>query len=206
MRATLEDADLPDSEALLAAYREINARHWRRLEQGRTTPQRLRVDRWRELLAEHGALEHVDPVLLAERYLHHLATGSQLVDGAVEVVSRLARSRRVAFISNGLSDVQRPRLEASQLADAAEVVVISDEVGAAKPDPAIFDAAFVRMGDPPREAVVLVGDSLTSDVAGGAAYGLETVWVAPADVPDPDPPRPTHRISHLRELPPLLGA
>lgn len=206
--ATLADAGLPASEALVAAYRSINARHWRRLEQGRTTPGRLRVDRWHELLAEHGAHGHVDPQLLAERYLHHLAAGSQLVDGAVEVVHRVARTRRVAFISNGLADVQRPRLEASALADASEVLVISDEVGAAKPDPAIFDAAFARMGDPAREAVTLIGDSLTSDIAGGVAYGIETVWVAAPEAADPEAgsPPPTHRIGRLRDLPPLLGA
>lgn len=120
----------------------------------------------------------------------------------------MARARRVAFISNGLSDVQRPRLQASALAEAAEVLVISDEVGAAKPDTAIFDAAFARMGGPAREAVTLVGDSLTSDVAGGVAYGIETVWVAPAEVPGPEEgsPAPTHRIASLHELPPLLGA
>ncbi len=203
--ATLRDAGLPATPEVVAAYREVNDRHWRALERGETTAARLRLERWQEVLEAHGG-DHVDVPTLAQGYLGHLAAGSQLVDGAEEVVAEVSRTHRVAFVTNGLADVQRPRLEASPLAEAADVVVISDEVGAAKPGPAIFDVTFARMGHPPRASVVMVGDSLTSDVAGGAAYGLDTVWLAPPDAPDPDHPRPTHRIAHLRELLPLLDA
>ena len=201
--ATLREAGIEVSDHAVRLYREVNERHWLALERGETTAARLRVERWEEVLDALGARD-VDVAAVSERYVGNLAAGSQVIDGAEGVVERIRRDHRVAFITNGLVDVQRPRLEASPLAGMAEQVVISDEVGAAKPDPAIFDAAFALMGDPPRDAVVMVGDSLTSDIAGGAAYGLETVWVAPADLPDPAGPRPTHRIADLRELPPLL--
>lgn len=203
--ATLADAGLAASAELVATYREVNARHWRRREAGRTTPDRLRVERWRDTFAEIGVAPDLDVAELAERYVGHLATGTHLLDGAVEVVGEVARRHRVAYLTNGLADVQRPRLDASPLRDLAEVVIISDEVGAAKPEPAIFDAAFAAMGHPDRSAVVLVGDSLTADIAGAVGYGVRSVWFAPdADgVPAADP-RPDHHIRSLRELPPLL--
>ena len=205
VRATLADARLEPTPELTAAYREINARHWAALERGETTGARLRVERWRELLDVHGG-DHSDPDELAQRYLAHLAAGAQLHDGAYEVVSDLTEDHAIAYVTNGLADVQRPRLLASSLAGFAEVVVISDEVGAAKPDPAIFDAAFDQMGRPERDAVVMVGDSLSADIAGGRAYGLTTVWLADAGRPDPvlDDRMPDHRIARLSELPPLV--
>src|SRR5690606_26422131 len=143
----------------------------------------------------------------AERYLEHLATGTHLVRDAEEVLRTVRDTRRIAYLTNGLADVQRPRLTASPIGAHADVVIISDEVGAAKPDPAIFHAAFEAMGHPDRDDVVLVGDSLTADIAGGVAYGIDTVWFDPAGL-GPAPaggPRPTHRIGGLRELLPLLG-
>ncbi len=203
--ATLARAGLPVSEALLADYRQVNRRHWEALERGETTAAQLRLDRWRDLLAAHRA-QAVDVAELAEHYLGDLAAGAQVLEGAHEVVDDLAETFSIAYITNGLADVQRPRLRASGLSDHAEVVIISDEVGAAKPAPEIFDAAFEAMGRPQRTDVALVGDSLTADIAGGRDYGLRTVWVADPDEPDPtvDAPRPDHRIGHLRELPPLL--
>lgn len=203
--ATLSRAGLSVTDALMEDYRQVNRRHWEALERGETTAAQLRLDRWRELLAAHRA-DTVDVVELAEHYLGDLATGAQVCDGAHEVVCDLAADHSIAFITNGLADVQRPRLQASGLSDHAEVVIISDEVGAAKPAPAIFDAAFDAMGAPPRADVIVVGDSLTADVAGGRDYGLRTVWVAHPDAPDPgaDAPQPDHRIGHLRQLPPLL--
>lgn len=205
VRATLADAGLAPTRQLVADYRTINSRHWAALERGETTGARLRVERWQELLAAHG-VDAADPVDLARRYLDHLATGAQLYDGALEVVGELTADHAIAYLTNGLADVQRPRLAASGLADYADVVVISDEVGAAKPDAAIFDAAFEQMGHPARDSVVMVGDSLSADIAGGRGYGLTTVWLAGETAPEPGPtdPSPDHRITRLGELPPLV--
>jgi YjjG family noncanonical pyrimidine nucleotidase len=203
--ATLRDADVEATEAVLGDYRRINAGHWAALERGDTTPARLRVERWSEVLASHTD-DEIDVAALSERYLVHLAAAAPLIPGAVEVVERLSTRFRIAFVTNGLADVQRPRLDASPLAGAAEVLIISDEVGAAKPDAAIFRAAFEAMGLPRREAVTMVGDSLSADIAGAEAFGLATVWFAPPGTPGPGTgdPVPTHRIARLQELPPLL--
>lgn len=203
---TLRDAGLQPHEELFAAYARINARHWQALERGETTAARLRLERWEEVLAEQGVVD-VDIPALSERYLGHLAAGSQLIEGAEEVVASVAAHHPIAYITNGLADVQRPRLAGSPLASYTEVAVISDEVGFAKPHPAIFEAALHGLGDPPREQVTMVGDNLAADIAGAAQLGMSTVWLADPDLPDPDGELapPTHRIGDIRELPALLG-
>jgi 2-haloacid dehalogenase len=67
-------------------------------------------------------------------------------------------------------------------------VVTSEEVGAYKPDPAMFTQALAALSLDPDE-VLHVGDSLRSDIRGAAAAGIRAVWVnpggraRPADLP-----------------------
>jgi YjjG family noncanonical pyrimidine nucleotidase len=205
--ATLTDAGLPASDEVIAAYRASNARAWRDLERGALTPQRLRLVRWQRVLADLPAAA-LPVIELARRYTGYLSQGTQLLPHAERVVAEVARDHRIGFVTNGLADVQRPRLKASPFAELAEVVVISEEVGAAKPDRRFFDVAFAAMGGPDPATVTLVGDSLSADIAGGVAYGLVTVWVTDPQAPDPSPPDPvpTHRIAALDELPPWLAS
>ena len=208
VRRTLAGAGLPAGGDMVGRYRRVNARHWSALERGATTAVRLRTERWAELLAETvpDRADDVDVVALASAYVANLAAGAYLLPDASEVVAELAGTHRIAYITNGLADVQRPRLAASALADLGEVLIISDEVGAAKPDAAIFAAALNAMGEPDPRRVTMVGDSLSADIAGGRAAGLPTVWVTPPEQPDPTDPalRPDHRITAIGELPGVL--
>lgn len=205
LSATLVAAGLEATGTVTADYRRINAEHWAALERGETTQARLRVARWEDLLALHGSMD-IDPSEIADVYVRHLAAGTQLLADAPAVLADLASDHRLALITNGIADVQRPRVAAAGLTDHTDVLVISDEVGAAKPDAAIFDAAFAAMGDPRRDEVLMIGDSLSSDVVGGLAYGLDTVWFNPEGdvVPAGSDVRPTHEIGRLTELPPLV--
>jgi 2-haloacid dehalogenase len=210
---TLLDYDAAASAALLATlatfgiegdaqvedrYQAINAELWAQLERGRVTPAQLRVRRWESFLPTLG----LDAALAAgasRTYLERLAAGGQVLAGVHDALERLAATHRMAVITNGFADVQRSRLAAAGLAERAEVIVISDEVGAAKPDRRIFDAAFASMGDPARDEVLIVGDSPSSDVAGGAAYGIDTCLVDPTGRLACDP-EPTMRVAGVREL------
>jgi 2-haloacid dehalogenase len=188
--------------ACLDLYREINMRVWRQFENGQITAEQLRLRRF-ELLFE-ALSQPLAPAEFSPIYLRHLARGSHLIDGASEVVPALCAKYRLALITNGLRDVQRPRLAGSAIRDCFAEVIISEEIGAAKPDPAIFDAAFARLGRPPRTEVLLVGDSLTSDIAGGRRYGLDTCWFNPTGAARPADATSTYEIRHLNELARML--
>jgi putative hydrolase of the HAD superfamily len=101
------------------------------------------------------------------------------------VLERLrAGGARLAVVSNwdiSLHDV----LERTELRALVDTVVISAELGVAKPDPAIFRAALERLGAQPSEAIH-VGDSIEHDVAGARAAGLEAVLVARNGAQAPD--------------------
>ena len=193
----------PYKQGYIQAYRQINAQIWRELELGRISPARLRTRRF-EMLFQALQIA-VDPQRFSEAYLQELAKRSDLTDGARETVGSLYGHVRMLIVTNGLGDVQRPRFTASAICPFFEGIVISEEVGAAKPEAAFFDVAFARMGHPPRTDVLIVGDSLTSDMGGGYAYGIVTCWFNPRHLPRDGAFPIQYEISQLQELLRIAG-
>ncbi|UCG22977.1 MAG: YjjG family noncanonical pyrimidine nucleotidase [Chloroflexota bacterium] len=184
-------------------YRRVNGPLWDALEQGDVTQDRLKVQRFELLFDELGLA--VDPAAFSDSYSRQLGKGTFLVDGAEQLVAQLSRDYRLFIITNGLTDVQRPRFAASAIGRYFLDWIISEEVGFAKPDPRIFDIAFERMGRPAKEQVLIIGDSLSSDMAGGIAYGIDTCWFNPTGRAL-DPPMPiTYQIRNLAQLSNILA-
>jgi 2-haloacid dehalogenase len=202
LRATFEQVGLAFDEDTLRVYRGINDQLWLDLEQGRVDAGRLKMLRFERLFA---ALEvDHDPPAFSARYLGNLGDCVFLIDGAEDIVRALGGSFNLGVITNGLTDVQRARLAKSGFDGYVKAVIISEEIGAAKPDAAIFDIAFERMGHPAKDEVLIVGDSLSSDIVGGLAYGIDTCWFNPAGEPDGHPAS-TYEIRRLSDLLPILG-
>lgn len=182
-------------------YKEINHQFWQRLEQKLVTAEVLRVGRFRQLFDEFEI--DFDATQFANSYLVQLGQQTHLIEGAVELITELNGRFQLGLITNGLADVQYPRLERSGLQDYFSAITVSDEVGVAKPNPAIFDEAFRRMSQPAKSKVLIIGDSLSSDMTGGINYGIDTCWYNPNGKPGSLPV--TYDIRQLAELPHLLN-
>ncbi len=196
-RRTLEVLKMPYAAETLETYQRINAELWKAIERHEITPADLRTRRF-ELLLDSAKLSG-SPEQMAQVYIQQLAACAELVDGAEEVLTALRPTCRIAIITNGLQAVQTGRLSHSSIAQYVDELIISEAVGAAKPQAAFFDAAFARMGNPPRRDALVIGDSLSSDIQGGVDYGLDTCWFNPNHEPRPDLPI-TYEIHSLREL------
>ena len=189
---------LPWDRAVGPLYTGINAAIWGEFERGEIDQLRLRTERFERLFAALGL--EADTAEFSRRYLAVLARQAALLPGAEAVVRQLAGSHRMLLLTNGLAEVQRPRFAAAPIRGCFAEIVISEEVGLAKPDPAIFDLALERAGRPERSTVLVVGDSLSSDIAGGAAAGLDTCWFNPSGTANGHGVEPTYEIRRLREL------
>ena len=181
LERTFQEAGHAFAPRYAEAYRRINSQIWLDYEQGKIAQHVLRVRRF-ELLFEAIDIRS-DARAFSARYLAHLGDQSILIDGAEETVKALCGHVGLVLITNGIKEVQRARLAGSAIAVCFAGVVISDEVGVSKPAPGIFEVAFARMDNPPKREVLIVGDSLTSDIRGGADYGIDTCWYNPAGKP-----------------------
>ena len=185
-------------ESYLDTYQTINRDLWQALERHEITPAVLRLRRFELLLEALQLAGSADALNVA--YVEQLGLCTDLMDGAYEVLQTLSRTSRIAIVTNGLEAVQRSRLSHATILPFIHALIISEEVGAAKPHPAFFDAAFQETGNPARNGVLIIGDSLTSDIRGGVNYGIDTCWYNPASEPVPMDLSITYEIRYLRDL------
>ena len=199
---TFRNFAVPFQPAYLETYQAVNGQIWQQLEQGTITPDALKVRRFEQLF-DHLALS-LDAAAFSERYLENLGRAAFLLPEALSTVRALHAHYPMALVTNGLSKVQRARLAGSEIEPFFSHAFISEEVGAAKPDQAYFTFVFQQLGNPNPAEVLIIGDSLTSDMRGGQDFGIATCWFNPAGQPLTDGLAPTYQIAHLSALLPIL--
>jgi len=188
----------------LQTYKSINTKIWQDFEQGKITPKEIKTKRF-ELLLEKIELSH-DSTEFGKRYLDNLGNGVFLIEGAEKLIKDLSSKFRIGLITNGLQKVQRSRLAQSVLGDYFEQIFISEEIGTAKPDPEIFRVAFDKMDNPDKSEVLIIGDSLTSDIKGGNNFNIDTCWYNPAGHKADEEYEINYEICNLNELYEVVGA
>ena len=204
LEKTLESQGIEFRAQVHQSYTEINSGLWKQFERGELTSQEIRVQRFADLKKRWNFDYHPEEV--SRFYLNQLARQSSLLSGVRELLEELQNGKKfgLALATNGIADVQRGRLERSGLESYFEAVVISDEIGVSKPSERYFSILFDRIGNPPRNEVLMVGDSLSSDITGGIRFGLDTCWVNSKSQSLPENCQPTYQIQTLRDLWDLL--
>jgi 2-haloacid dehalogenase len=185
-------------ERYMDSYRRINQDLWHLLEQQEIKPEVLRVRRFELFLEDIKLSASVEE--LAATYIEQLGLCFDLIEGAHEVLQALHVKSKIAIVTNGLTTVQRSRLVLSPIKPFISELIISEEIGAAKPHAAFFDIAFERTGNPPKSDVLIIGDSLSSDMQGGLNSGIDTCWFNPAGAQRPADLKITYEIRRLTEV------
>jgi 2-haloacid dehalogenase len=197
LRAALGEAGLTWSEGAFAAYVQANREAWAEFEKGAISQDELRTKRFRVFLQRTGLA--CDPELLARLYVARLSEQAALLPGAERVVRELSARYKLALVTNGIAEVQRGRLSRSPISPCFSAVVISGEIGLAKPDPRMLEAAARAAGAGDKARMVMVGDSLSSDIRAGRAFGIDTIWLNPRGESAGDA-KPTLEIRSIEEL------
>lgn len=188
---------LDKADEYTACYKEIGKEIWGELERGEITLAELRVERFKRLFNKYQ-LPH-QPEAFGDAYLKFLGEGSFLVEGAEELCQALS-TQRLAIITNGFREVQIPRISHSPLSQMFEQIIISEDTGYQKPQKEIFEYAFDKLGITRKDRVLMIGDSLTSDILGGNRYGIDTCWFNPKQKKNETDISPTYEIAKLTDL------
>ncbi|MBU5483938.1 YjjG family noncanonical pyrimidine nucleotidase [Clostridium sp. MSJ-11] len=191
-----------DEDHHLKVYKEINTAIWKEFEDGLITQEKLKVERFKRLLDKLNA--DFNEVEFAKSYMKHLSFASFLYADSIELIESLHKNYRLSIITNGLKDVQNNRIRKSTIAKYFEDIVISEEVQVSKPNPKIFELALNNMKYTEKSKVLMVGDSLTSDIKGGINFGIDTCWFNASKIVNETRIKPTYEISNLMELKDIL--
>jgi YjjG family noncanonical pyrimidine nucleotidase len=198
LETTFKQIEHPFESGYVQEYRLINEAIWRDFEAGKIQLDKLRTERFRLFLDAINSDADCD--LFAQKYTDNISLGCDLMTGAEEIVRQLHNKTGMLIITNGPSDMQRSRISKSTIAEYFNDIVISDEVGASKPDSRIFDEAFNRMSNPRKDEVLIIGDSLTSDMKGGNDYGIDTCWFNPSQSVNGHDVECKYEIARLNDL------
>ena len=191
-----------DENHHLKVYKDINTTIWKELEEGLITQKDLNIERFKRL-SERLSVKFNEEEF-AKSYMKHLAIASFLYDDSVAIVEELHKKYRLMIITNGLKDVQDNRIKKSIISKYFEHIVISEEVQVSKPDSRIFQLALNNIKYTDKSKVLMVGDSLTSDIQGGINFGIDTCWFNPNKIVNKTKIEPTYEISNFSELKSIL--
>ena len=186
-------------------YHRINDELWKRHEQGELSREQLSVRRF-DILFQALDIQG-DPAAWNDYYLQTLSQCATLLPGAETLCRRAAQKYTLALITNGAPFVQRRRLELSPLSQFfGDRVFISGEMGCRKPEKLYFEKVLEALGARnQRGKVLVIGDSLSSDIRGAFNAQLDSVWLhwpsAKAGAI-----KPTYEVENLAQLTEFLNA
>ncbi|OCH23678.1 pyrimidine 5'-nucleotidase [Aliivibrio sp. 1S128] len=184
-------------------YQLVNKPLWVQYQDNEITAQQLQEIRFEYWANEVG----VTPKAMNTAFMMAMAEICAPLDGARELLdSLLANNVKMGIITNGFTELQKNRLEKTEFSHYFELIVISEQVGVAKPDKRIFEHTFSMMGEVELSSILMVGDNPDSDVLGGMNAGIDTCWLNASLQECPDGVKPTYTVKTLNDLQVLLDA
>ncbi len=199
LEKTFADFGIPYDDSIRQVYRGINTELWKRFETGDITKDVLLTTRFSRLFDVIGA--KANPSDFNTKYLNALGEGSFLLDGAVEICKYLTdNQKQIYIVTNGTAITQRMRIENSTIKDFIQKFFISEEIGSQKPQKVFFDHVLSNIVYSSKDRIIIIGDSLSSDIAGGNNAGIDTCWFNKNKAVNTTGIRPTYEISELNEI------
>ena len=187
------------SDEMIKRYSEINKTYWQRLERGEITKQEVLVGRFKEFFKSEG----IDISVVEEfNSLYQLSLGDTIVyhDDSLEIIKSLQGRVRQYIVSNGTVEAQSKKLRLSGLGELVDGIFLSEHIGVEKPNIEFFDKVLEEIKPADRSSILIVGDSLTSDIQGGNNAGIVTCWYNPLGDKAPDKYRIDYEISDLHQI------
>lgn len=177
LKEALDFYSLPSTYDVIEKYSEINVKYWKMLERGEIDKKSLMLARFVEFASEYGFESKAEA--LSDLYMNNLAHEAYLFDGALEMIEELSKKYRLFIITNGVKSTQDGRFGLSPITKYFEKIFISEVIGAEKPSKEFFDAVQKGIDGFVKEKAIVIGDSLSSDIQGAIASGIDCIWYNP---------------------------
>lgn len=168
------------TDEMISRYSIINDKYWKSLERGEITKQEVLHNRFEEFFrTENIVFDEIK--MFNEKYQFHLGDIIFFNDDSFDLVKQLKGQIKQYAVTNGTYVAQERKLERSGLDKVFDDVFISEKIGVEKPNKAFFDAVWRKTGEFSKEEVMIVGDSLTSDIQGELMPELSAVGIIHKD-------------------------
>lgn len=203
LRNTFAIYGYPFTPEMELRYQEINHNLWAAYEDGKISRETVIYTRFKNQFDEFGIDD--DGIGFEDVYQKQLGRGHYLIPHAMETIQLLHGKVNMCIVTNGVTETQYSRLRDSGLDKYFDKIFVSGEIGYQKPDPAYFSYCFEHMPEVDKNEVLLIGDSLSSDMLGGYNFHIDTCWYNPKEKKNEKNLPITYEIKDLRDLYQILG-
>ncbi len=174
----LKEHNIECTEERVKKYQEINRTCWQNMEKGLFTKDVCVTLRFKMFL-DYFDIEGINPKALNESFLEQLTYNVPIMPGSIEVLEKFKDNHLMVMMTNGIKHVQEAKIKKSRLNKYFDFIIISDDVGHNKPDIKIFEYMEDKIGHYEKSKMLIIGDSLGSDIEGGINYGIKTCFFNP---------------------------
>ena len=169
------------TDEMLERYSKINHKYWQMLETGEITKQQVLTQRFVEFFAsENIRFDHINE--FNDEYQIRLGDKAFFCDNAFETINSLTGKYKQYAVTNGTYIAQQRKLTQTGLINIFDDVFISDKIGFEKPNIEFFNAVQEKVGKFNKNEVMIIGDSLSSDMKGGNNAGILCCWYNPHNI------------------------
>ena len=177
LKSVMAIYNIPVTEENCRKQSEINDALWKQFEKGEIEKSYIKATRFKKFFEFLGVKESFDPLQVNETYLSFLREGGYTMEGAAELCESLRKKGYVLYIiTNGIALTQANRLKKSGLLPYIEKVFVSETIGYQKPKREYFDYVLNAITEKDKSKVIVIGDSLSSDIKGAENAGLDYIW------------------------------
>ncbi len=195
LKEVLNYYSLEFSDSILKEYSKINEQLWKEFEIGRLTKSQVRLKRFEILIQKYFKKSEININDLADYYFDLFSKTVIAFDGVSDILEKLKNNYELYVISNGSTDVQYYKLDKLNFTNYFKKIFLSEEIGYAKPNKLFFENVYKSLNKPPKDTVLVIGDSISADINGGFDFGFDTCYVGSGSCDNA-----TFKISHITEL------
>lgn len=191
----------PFNREQLNYWHSYNNHLWRQFEDNEITRDQLFAQRFKNYFLHYGIT--IDPDAFQDEYIKLFADEHALIPHAKELLSELT-DHRLFVISNGTKQKQYSQMSYSKIDTYFDKVILAEDLGYKKPDPMFFKKAEAEVPDANKSDMLVIGDSLTADIAGANAVDLDSVWFNPKHSKNKTDIKPTFEVDDLLSIKNIL--
>lgn len=199
IRKCFQTIGKPITDEMVDRYDQINNSFWKRLEQKEITREELLSGRFLQLFEEYR-IEGVNIKAFMEEYQESLGNVYSFQDDALTILTALHGHMKQYVVTNGVTSTQMNKLRLSGIYNLMDGVFISEQMGADKPSEVFFEKALSHVAEQDRSRILIVGDSLSSDILGGSNAGIVTCWYNPHGQENSLDRKPDYEIHDLHQI------
>lgn len=178
IRKTMETLEINPTDELVNVYKQINQKYWKMFERKEITRDDLLKARFKEF-CELLNLQNEDYAIINDTYFNNLSTMPFEINGAYQFLEKLSLDYDIYVITNGVKKVQEKRLSLVNIGKFFKKIYISEEIGYHKPQLEYFNYVLNDLHITNKNEVLIIGDSLSSDIQGGINSNIDTMWYNP---------------------------